>query len=139
MIEKAKVQGKDPEDVNRYRLLCADSEACQGCAGNMFCRISDKSFSAEAPPALTLEKGDTVEVYFPGKDTVLISFLVLIFPLLGFLLAYFLSSLWGVTQETLQVFIGLAGLLLAGALVYRLLKLPRFQKHPQITKKLSPG
>jgi len=139
MIEKARIVSREKEEPVKtvYRVSCLESEACHKCSGSMFCKISDKSFEAADLKKRTFEVGDKVTVFFPAKDTVLVSFLVLILPLLAFIAGFFLAGALKIENEILGVLFGFTAMVLCGIGVFFFLRQPRFQRLPTILEKIN--
>lgn len=98
-------------------VLGCITTSCESCAGNSFCNIQGKTFTATNPKGLDLHVGDLVEVNLPPGKTVFSGFMILMVPLL-----LFLSGLLGIraflpeASEGLQALGGFIGLV-AGFLI----------------------
>ncbi len=94
-------------------LSCIDQEQCKSCS-NSFCGHKDRSFQAFNKKDIQLQKGDIVNVEIPTKSTIIVSFKILILPLIMFILFYFIAlKLLRIPGEPLQGAFGLLGLGLA--------------------------
>lgn len=131
MTEQAHVIRIDGE---RAVLRCFDNQGCKSC-GSAFCNVKARTYEAAIGAGLEVHEHDRVEVYVPPAGAVWAGFLVLILPLLGFLLGYFIAGTS--TSEPLRVLAGAAVMALAFSGVYLLSK-RREQPHPRITAVLSP-
>ncbi len=81
MTETTRVVEVHPKEV----VLGCITTSCESCAGNSFCNIQGKTFTAINPKKFTLNPGDTVDVYLPTGKTITSGFMILMVPLILFL------------------------------------------------------
>jgi positive regulator of sigma E activity len=92
-------------------VLGCITSSCSSCAGNSFCNVQGKTFTAINPKRFPIHAGDTVEVYLPPGKTIASGFMILMFPLL-----LFLAGLLGIrffvpgSSEGLQALGGFLGM-----------------------------
>lgn len=130
MTEQAHVIKIDGE---RAVLRCFDNQGCKSC-GSAFCNVQARTYEALISPGLQVHERDRVEVYVPPAGAVWAGFLVLILPLIGFLVGYFIAGTE--TSEPLRVLAGGGVMALAFGGVYLLSK-RREQPQPRITAVVS--
>ena len=95
---------------NNILLRFHEQEACKSCS-SMFCKANERTFTAEKPEDIQLGEGDIVTVYLEPAQTIWSSFLVLIFPLILFILFFFLSQrVLGIEKEIVSIGIGVIGI-----------------------------
>lgn len=92
---------------------------CSSCAGNSFCNIQGKSFTAKNTAKLELKPGDLVEIYLPPGKTIFSGFMVLMFPLILFIAGFILTGrIRPGASEGLQALGGFMGLVLGFGIGY---------------------
>ena len=117
-------------------IKCGKPEECKSCSSS-FCNVKDRKFKALNSKNLDLKVDDDVEVYIAPGKTILSSFIVLIFPLIMFVLGYYLSGLFFNFQtDALRAAGGAAGLFIGFILSFIYNMLRKNQSLPVITKKL---
>ena len=117
-------------------IKCGKPEQCKSCSSS-FCSVKDRKFKALNKNNLDIMVDDDVEVYFAPGKTILSSFIVLIFPLIMFILGYFLSgAILNFQSDALKAAGGAAGLFLGFILSFIYNMLRKNQSLPVITRKL---
>lgn len=107
MKETTRVVEILPHDV----VLGCITSSCESCAGNSFCNVQGKTFTAKNPKAFPLKVGDTVEVFLPPGKTIASGFMILMVPLIMFLLAVIgIKALNPSASEGLQALAGFIGM-----------------------------
>lgn len=132
MTETAMVIEKLDDQV---KLKIIKGEECASCEGHS-CTLEGREFTARNTKGIQLDIGDTVRVYLPPGKAILASFMILIFPLILFLLFYFVSgSLFPAVSEGIRALFGVAGL--AGGFGFSLLLRSRNKEEqmPEIVRK----
>ena len=117
-------------------IKCGKPEACKSCSSS-FCNVKDRKFKALNSKNLDIQIDDEVEVYIAPGKTILSSFIVLIFPLIMFVLGYFLSGmLFNFQTDALKAAGGAAGLFIGFIISFIYNMLRKSQSLPVITRKL---
>lgn len=94
----------------RVSVSC-HSQGCNSCKGALFCKTKGRVFQAHVKETLSLQVGDTVELFLPPAKTIFASVLTLVTPLLLFPLGYYLSAIFKFgAQESLKIILGFAGM-----------------------------
>ncbi len=92
--------------------LSCTAEGCASCAGNSFCNIKARTYTALNPRGISIVPGDVVEVNLPPGKTILSGFMVLLFPLILFFVGFGAVGLVhegaGEGMKALGGFLGLA-------------------------------
>ncbi len=126
---------------NDVLLRFHEQESCHSCK-SIFCKANERTFTAENPENLKLETGDVVGVYMKPGQTIGATFLLLIFPLLLFILLYFLAGkAFHIQTEIVRIGMGFSGIGL-GFLISYIFSKNRVQKNmPRIVDILerNPG
>lgn len=118
-------------------LNCGTPASCKNCAAGAFCKTRDREIEALNLRGLDIAPGDEVEIYLPPGRTVFSGFVVLIFPLLTFILAYLsASALVPGSGEGTGVIFGLAGLAIGFGISFVYNTLTRKKNFPEIIGKL---
>ena len=117
-------------------IKCGKPEQCKSCSST-FCNVKDKRFKALNSNNLELNVDDSVEVYISPGKTILSSFVVLIFPLIMFILGYFLSGIFFNFQtDALKAAGGAGGLFIGFIISFIFNMFKKNQNLPVITRKL---
>ncbi len=117
-------------------VKCEKSEQCKSCSST-FCNVKDRRFKALNSKNIELQIDDTVEVFISPGKTIFSSFVVLIFPLIMFILGYFLSGkIFNFQTDALKAAGGAAGLFIGFILSFLFNMLKKNQNLPVITRKL---
>ena len=121
---------------NIITLQCNKSEHCKSCSSS-FCNIQTRNFKALNNRDFEINEGDTLEVFISPGKTIFSSFVVLIFPLLMFILGYFLSGkLLNFNSDALKAAGGAFGLFIGFILSFLFNMIRKNQNLPVITRKL---
>jgi positive regulator of sigma E activity len=120
---------------NLIKLKIIKGEECASCEGHS-CTLEGREFTARNTKGINLEIGDTVRVYLPPGKAILASFMILIFPLILFLIFYFVSGLlFNGLSEGARALFGVAGMA-AGFGSSLLLRKQKKEEHmPEIVRK----
>ena len=132
MTETAMVIDKLDDHI---KLKIIKGEGCASCEGHS-CTLEGREFTARNTKGIHLDIGDTVRVYLPPGKAILASFMILIFPLILFLLFYFISGpLFNIQSEGVRALFGVAGM--AGGFGFSLLlrKQKKEEDMPEIVNK----
>ena len=134
MTETAVVIEKQDE---YFKLKIIKGEECSSCEGHS-CKVEGREFTAKNSKGFQLNRGDTVRVYLPPGKAIFASFMILIFPLVLFILLYFISgSLFAVQSEGVKALFGLIGLAGGFGLSLLLKYQNREENMPEIVRKQS--
>lgn len=134
---------KEVGTVNRIEgesvyLECGDTAACKGCSAGAFCKTKGREIEALNSRNITLIPGDKIEIYLPPGRTILSGFIVLIFPLLLFILAFVLAgTALPESDEGTQALFGLIGLAAGFGFSFLYNRVAKRRNFPEITKKLD--
>jgi sigma-E factor negative regulatory protein RseC len=135
MKDTATVQSVEGEMV---KLICGANEACRSCKANSLCSSKSREVSAVNRKGLSISKGDTVEIFIPPGKTIFAGFVVLIFPLLTFILAFVVAGrLFPGVGEGLQALAGLGGLAAGFSLSFLYNGLTKKKNVPIITRRVE--
>ena len=134
MTETAVVIEKQDDYI---KLKIIKGEECSSCDGHS-CKVEGREFTARNIKGFQLDSGDTVRVYLPPGKAIFASFMILIFPLILFIVLYFLSgSLFSIQSEGLKALFGLIGLAGGFGLSLLLRYQNREENMPEIVRKQS--
>ncbi len=93
------------EIVTVTRIISADmlevscsSSACNGCKGEAFCNTKGKRFEAWNKTHLSVQTGQSVQIYLKPSRTIAGTLITLIFPLILFPIGYQLALLAGFSE-----------------------------------------
>ena len=129
MVEHGLVRKIEKEVVE---VSCANNESCESCSSS-FCKTEMRVFSALNKRNLTIKPGDEVSIYLPPGKTIGAGFLVLIFPLVLFILAFTVSAkIDADLSEGIQALFGIAGLIAGFVISYFYAKNTRESIYPEI-------
>jgi positive regulator of sigma E activity len=116
-------------------LLGCVSSGCSSCAGNSFCNVSGKTFTALNSENLPLKKGDLVDVYLPPGKTIASGFMILMVPLIMFLVGLFgMQAIVPGASDGLQAVGGFIGLALGFGIGFLFGKIKKNSYQPVITR-----
>ena len=126
-------------DKNIITVTCGKSEHCKTCpASKMFCNIKKKEFKALNTNDLDIKTGDRVEIYISPAKTIVYSFSILIFPLIMFIVGFYLTaSLVNTLSDGIKILGGFVGLASGFAIACLYNYLTAKQKYPVIMTKLD--
>lgn len=102
-----------------------------------FWKVKERTFPVENPENLFLLKGDMVEILVDPKGSIKAAFMIFMLPLICFLGAYGLASLF-VQKEALLFLAGVLGLCAGMGINVMIARLRGQGKLPVIQKKMSP-
>ena len=122
----------------RITLVCGAGEMCRSCKANSFCSAKTREVAAANPRHIELRRGDQVEFFIPPGRTILAGFMVLIFPLLTFILAFVISgALRPESGEGLRALYGVIGMAIGfgGSFLYS--KLTTKKNVPEVMRKVQ--
>jgi len=113
-----------------------ESAACASCAGSPFCNIRERTYEAVIDTGVRVTEGDIVRVFLPPGRTILSGFMVLIFPLILFLLFFFLSGpILGMQGEGVRALCGIVGLILGFGISFLTGRINKRKNMPRIIEK----
>lgn len=136
MKETTKVVDIHSHDV----VLGCITTSCESCAGNSFCNIQGKTFTAKNPKKFPLRIGDTVEVFLPPGKTIASGFMILIVPLIMFLLGVIgIKAVNPSVSEGMQALAGFAGLALGFLIGYLFGQIKKHSYQPIIVSHFPRG
>lgn len=135
MKDKATVRTINGENVT---IVCGAGEGCRSCKANSFCAAKTREVSALNRKGIQLHRGDTVEFFIPPGKTILAGFLVLIFPLLTFILAFLLAGAFlPQSGEGLRALFGLGGLAAGFGISFLYNSRVKHKNLPEILRRLE--
>lgn len=122
----------------RVTLMCGTGEACRSCAAGSFCATKTREVSAVNQKEIPLNRGDKVEFIIPPGRTIIAGFVVLIFPLITFILAFFAAGeVFPSAGEGLQALFGILGLAAGFGFSFIYNKIAKDKNLPKILRKIS--
>jgi sigma-E factor negative regulatory protein RseC len=126
-------------DKNIVTITCGNPEQCNACAASkLFCKIKTKEFQALNTNNIDLKTGDDVEIYLSPAKSIIASFSVLMFPLIMFIIGYYLTAkLTNTISDGVKVLGGIVGLGAGFISAFLYQYITRKQKSPVITKKFD--
>jgi len=128
-------------DKNIITIICGNTDHCKTCpASKFFCKASEKGkeFKALNADNLDIREGDNVEIFISPSKTIGYSFSILIFPLIMFIIAFFITAkLTNTLSDGIKILGGFAGLVLGFAMAFLYSAFTRKQQYPVITKKID--
>jgi len=120
---------------NLIKLKIIKGEECTSCEGHS-CTLEGREFTARNSKRIHLDIGDTVRVYLPPGKAILASFMILIFPLILFLVFYFVSgSLFHSVSEGVRALFGIAGMAAGFGISLLVRKQKKEENMPEIVRK----
>ena len=134
---------KEVGTVNRIEgqsvfIECGDTSACKGCSAGSFCKTKGREIEALNSRDIPLHSGDRIEIYLPPGRTIFSGFIVLIFPLLMFILAFVLTgTALPESDEGTRALFGLIGLAAGFGVSFLYNSIAKKKNFPEITKKLD--
>ena len=129
MTEKATIQKIDGDMIT----LGCTTGACGNCSAGSLCNIKERLIQAVNKDHLDLQVGDVATIYLPPGKTVFSAFMVMIFPLLMFVLAFQLGEkLLGLSGEAQKSLLGLAGLAAGFGISFLWGKIVGKKQYPEI-------
>ena len=124
---------------NIITVTCGNPDNCKSCAAaKLFCNIKSKEFKALNTNNLDLRTGDEVEIYLSPAKTIGYSFSILIFPLIMFIIGFYLiENLANTLSDGIKILGGFAGIAVGFIAAFLYNSFTAKQKYPDITKKLD--
>ena len=121
---------------NKIIVSCYSNSDCKNCSA---CNASGKirEINVLNPKKIALSPGDEVIITLPASQTILSSFLVLIFPLLLFIFSYIISGKINGAEEGIRALFGIAGMFVGFFISFFLSKILKSKFMPYISSKLS--
>ena len=111
------------------------SSSCSNCHNELFCRKKNNLFTVSNPNKIKVEKEDLLEIEINEKRALFSVFMTLFFPLLLFLVGYFIGKLF-TSNEIVLAFCGLIFIVFGFLLSYLFFKERRSKYSPYIIRKI---
>ena len=119
-------------------LECGDTAACQGCSAGAFCKTKGREIEALNSRNIPLHTGDKIEIYLPPGRTIFSGFIVLIFPLLMFILAFVVTgTALPESDEGSRALFGVIGLAAGFGISLLYNRIAKKRNFPEVTKKID--